>query len=760
MKKIISIILALCMSITLFGCSGGKSDLSLKIDQRIILENGKMRAVINKQTGGISELYNKEADLYLTKDGAVEDMAVIRMTYIGNAAEQYESPKTFSYEVAEDSADLIKLCFTWGFDTGHTASAEVSLAKDSGELIFNNLHIGGNSAGKPVYAVEYPIINGIKSLDSKEKDCFLSPFVTGYVFHNPVENFNGDYQGIGRTDGFYPSGWEYPMQFQAYYSQDEGGFYMQTEDSSDGMKSFTFTGQDGDLRASVWHFAQNFDGKDIQFGYDTVIANLTRGTWYEAADRYKEWAIQQPWCVKGKNVNRSDINKEFYENTTLTNFCFLNDNTTGTERAYELMKSEIPGEYLFITLSGTTIAGGNADERVYQTWLQNAKTTNFYNMMDAYGDRYIMFEFPSFYLKSQYNNNQTFIDNAMINYDESEYYYYNWEEVYYEICPSCDEYTLTQLSKDQIYVEQANFGGIYHDVGFAAGLPKQCFDKNHAHGNRINIVGESKAQMKIFSDYARSKGGVYGQELISEQYIPYIDFYQTRANAQALSQMEAMRILNLVENGSAEKVHLFEYVYKEYTGVRLDGYMIPETSMGGAYYHTMAFTALNGGIPEYNYENTLKSTRGYPLPEYYDEDMLAFAGELAAARMTYGKDFLVWGEMMPAPTLNTGKTEYDYYVYRMDAANIRGQDYSGTTAVDSVVVSAFQYNGKIALFLCNITENDIAFDFDLNTGSLYGVDSGVIASGQSGYSAVINNGIAELNLPLPSRKVVMLTFDA
>ena len=142
------------------------------------------------------------------------------------------------------------------------------------------------------------------------------------------------------------------------------------------------------------------------------------------------------------------------------------------------------------------------------------------------------------------------------------------------------------------------------------------------------------------------------------------------------------------------------------------------------------------------------------------EDMLAFAGELAAARMTYGKDFLVWGEMMPAPTLNTGKTEYDYYVYRMDAANIRGQDYSGTTAVDSVVVSAFQYNGKIALFLCNITENDIAFDFDLNTGSLYGVDSGVIASGQSGYSAVINNGIAELNLPLPSRKVVMLTFDA
>ena len=77
-----------------------------------------------------------------------------------------------------------------------------------------------------------------------------------------------------------------------------------------------------------------------------------------------------------------------------------------------------------------------------------------------------------------------------------------------------------------------------------------------------------------------------------------------------------------------------------------------------------------------------------------------------------------------------------------------------------MVVSAFQYNGKIALFLCNITENDIAFDFDLNTGSLYGVDSGVIASDQSGYSAVINNGIAELNLPLPSRKVVMLTFDA
>ena len=49
---------------------------------------------------------------------------------------------------------------------------------------------------------------------------------------------------------------------------------------------------------------------------------------------------------------------------------------------------------------------------------------------------------------------------------------------------------------------------------------------------------------------------------------------------------------------------IFEYIYFEYGAVRVDGYIFPEKVVGDAYYHIVAFTGLNGGIVEYNYENT------------------------------------------------------------------------------------------------------------------------------------------------------------
>ena len=39
-------------------------------------------------------------------------------------------------------------------------------------------------------------------------------------------------------------------------------------------------------------------------GYPIVIATLNRGTWYAAAERYRAWALQQPWCERGTRRGR------------------------------------------------------------------------------------------------------------------------------------------------------------------------------------------------------------------------------------------------------------------------------------------------------------------------------------------------------------------------------------------------------------------------------------------------------------------------
>ena len=47
-------------------------------------------------------------------------------------------------------------------------------------------------------------------------------------------------------------------------------------------------------------------GKSLRVDYPIVIAALTKGTWYEAAQRYRDWATRQPWCQRGTLRRRVD----------------------------------------------------------------------------------------------------------------------------------------------------------------------------------------------------------------------------------------------------------------------------------------------------------------------------------------------------------------------------------------------------------------------------------------------------------------------
>lgn len=736
----------------------------------LTLENNAVRVIFNRTDGGIREYYNKQSDLYFVKD--VEDATPVRLAIEAakgsTAKEKMIRPDSFVF-TAQEREDQIGFAFTWEFSTGAAVYGSAKLGLGSDEVIFR-INLLNNSAEQMTYSIEYPIFEGIDTLHSYETDRLISPFAMGYLFYDPVNTFNSNGEsakGITKELGYYPTGMFQPMQFFGYYSEGRGGFHIETRDGGGGIKSFTFTGFSGDgkLRSSLWHYLPDIGVDEWRFNYDIVCANLVKGTWYESANRYKAWATEQTWCKeKGKNSERSDLNKELYEQTVLCNFVEPSRNMQdGCTEIYERIRMTLDSKILVIPYYWNFYpTPRHDDETALANYVKAQSKKQFFDAVEAFDDLVAYFEYFNCALSTDIPSG--FENNAITaqNGDEQAAVFGPTRFVYQ--CPS-DAWLEMTYTRERVISEQIGADGYYNDIGMAATFPSQCYNTDHAHGTKVSVLEESMEQLKTVSEMSREYNGFTGQEMLSEIMIPYVDIYQCRANGGEMGGMENDVIMDYVKNGTAEKIHLFEYVYKEYCGIRLDGFTLPIASVGTPYYYVTAFTALNGGIPEYNWEWCGDTT--YPRADEYDADMIKFVSMLGKARTGYGKDYLVYGELVPAPDTGTGKERYAY------STPINNNDGSwgnfdeqgnrvGNMLCDNVVVSAFRYNDKVAVFLCNITDKPVSTQFEINCEEYYGIQSGAVMNGSKGVSekiADIRSGIANVNVQLPSREVVMLILS-
>lgn len=714
---------------------GGYDTLTLAEEgDAVTLENENVRLILDRATGGIRELANKQSALYLVRDAGGEPLTVLKRS--GAHLTGYE---TFEYDGIREEGRAGAL-LTWGFAGGLTVRAEVSLKESADELVFR-LGYEGNDASDPVLCVEYPVLCHVGSLYEGESDYLLHPFATGYLFQNPVENFDGEtFAGITREYGLYPSGWESPMQFYAYYSLGIGGFEIMTRDGGNTIKSFPVVADDVGLRASVWHYPDDPSEQAAEFGYDISVGNLTEGTWYEAAEKYRGWATEQSWATeKGKLSERTDIDEVFYEEVVACNFNFPYHLVYGEaeqRELYEKMRENVGGKMLNVFFAD--------DDRVI-------------DLSKEYGDYFVRFEFPDFHSVTTAEQNPAEWKTAIRNADGGyAAYWLNGTQQFYE-CASCEEYLSRFAQKEQGWHDRYGVSGYYHDVGIAAVHPKQCYDSSHPHGTRVNIVEECLAQMALTKEIGQKNGAnIYGQELIFEQMLPYLDFYQARGNAEGLGFMENDRIRPLIEGGVCEKVCLFDYVYGAYGAKRLDGYLYADELLGESYYHIAAYTALNGGIPEYNYEFVQNGQ--YLQPQEHSAEMMSFLGALAKVKQTYGKDYLVYGEMAKPPQTGAGEIEYDYIQQRFSD----GTD-GGVAVFGKTVTTAFRYGEKIGIFICNPTKEAQSLRFVVNALRDYGIADGDVTlsdgEGTKAFSSV-RDGKLRVALDLEPREVVMLEVSA
>lgn len=727
---------------------GGKDDLSLEVNARsTTLENEKVRIILN-QDGSIQEFANKESKLYLVKN--VVDAAPIRISFVDKNKSSVE-PVSYSSKIIEDTLEAKTIEYEYRFECDAKATCTISLSKNSDEVKFSvSLSNLSYKDSDSIIDVEYPIVENIDTLGDRTKDIYAAPFATGFKFVNPTKNFNDIYGlGIGKSSALgypvsmstYPSGWGMTMQFGSYYSENLGGFYWMTNDKNDYIKNFTFTGIGDDrCRMSIYHHIDDLSKTEVNFGYDIILANLNQGKWEEAASRYKTWAKDQKWVTDvGRAENRSDINKTLFEKTGLNIFGFRPDVATWVDMipTYDAIKSRITDQILNVA--------------IYQN-------KNYFDLSREYQDAYSVFEFNTISpLKS-------FLDNAITNYKQDKLAFYVNSTPFYYQCPISESWLENRNITEQGYYDTYQVDALYFDVFATAVHPIECFDSSHNHGHNINILPGFYKQLQNASDLAETNGFYsVGTEMITERTLQYIDFYQARANGGPLGWMETDEIRGMVEENIAIKIPMFDRVYHEFGAIRNDGYLVPLDELGESYYYIAAYTALNGGINEFNYEYFPTNT--LPSASRINFDMVDYVNRLALARTTYGKNYMIYGEMLDAPDVNGSSSTYEYEQpnYSSSSQATTGKSaLMGEWTVDNIVTAAYKNrDGNVAIFLSNVTNKTITTGFLLKALRDYGIDEADVYLTSSMNSerrlvTSVKNGKAKIGLKMQSHQIYML----
>ena len=163
--------------------------------------------------------------------------------------------------------------------------------------------------------------------DAGSDDAVLLPYCDGCVVTNPLAN------GVNRTMQ-YPG--QASMQLLAAFDK-TAGVYLACHDSQGYLKRFSVRKQESALRLSVAHVPERVPAREWALPYDVAISTF-RGasgadttTWEDAANLYRSWAVEQPWCRRtlAQRVSAGDVPKWLTEPSLFYAYSLRGDSKDG-----------------------------------------------------------------------------------------------------------------------------------------------------------------------------------------------------------------------------------------------------------------------------------------------------------------------------------------------------------------------------------------------------------------------------------------------
>ena len=144
--------------------------------------------------------------------------------------------------------------------------------------------------------------------ESAEQTYLAVPKMFGLWVRNPFAGRSAAFSHFSIHRGATYPGWLNMNFFLLTDQVVDQGMYVHCRDSGGRYKQFLFDPDpfSDSLRCTVRHSPDDLGaaGEPLDIPYETETA-LVRGDWYDACQRYREWAIRQPWCARGPLASRA-----------------------------------------------------------------------------------------------------------------------------------------------------------------------------------------------------------------------------------------------------------------------------------------------------------------------------------------------------------------------------------------------------------------------------------------------------------------------
>lgn len=688
----------------------------------IVLDNGILRVELSARDGGILQIENTRRGIRLVQ---VPTAGVPWRIEIAGRSEWIEGFADFAwtFDQDDDAGQTVLLRWRTASPVALTVEARVSLPRDDPHAQFS---IAVTGAGPhAIDKIEYPILRGIGDLGDEADAMLAHPQATGFLFRRPLDLFETEplrRQGLRYSP--YPEGFSgSTMQFMAYFAEKRGGFYLAMHDPTKSLKWLNvFKGADGFLESTFMHQAPEIaPGERFAIPVPVLIGALFDGTWYEAAERYKAWAIHQPWTAQGTLADRNDTSGWLLDEVGFATFGInaAHDRSAWLDRFHA-----ITGEPVFHVL-GVNWPKTTADYRNHfpggrDDWFPARFSAANLETIRRNGDYWAPFEFDL--LLDPEGTDGERIRASLVQIPEETYSFDRYRFPYQ--CPAAPYLPELHRWRDERLAGTYGADALYYDIS-ASNLLMTCRNPEHGHpvGGGGWMVDACAAMWERTGEAASAARGQIvpqGTEMISEVFIPQLDYYQARAEAGPLSTFEADVFRDWIRQGAVEKIPLFAYVYHEYGPVRLDGWGKLSPEVGELFYWVAGRVALWGGLFELNDEfSQLENLAGQdddPAEHYYaferrgyevDPAKVAFVREIAIARTGFARPYLVYGSMRRPLDIAAADIELDYHLYNLGREGPH-YDERGTMRVPNIVHATWRaMDGTIGFLFVNLRRETV-----------------------------------------------------
>lgn len=757
----------------------------------IVLTNGRIEVRLDDATGAIRQIHNPSTALSLVAvPGSAP--AFVMTTSAGSV-----TPAAFT--ATPDSGfpgDAIDLHWTTS-RAGVTVEARVELPDGADDARFT-FRVVNTDPSLGMRALEYPVLAGIRRLQPEAgSDAALVPEGMGYLVRDPYGNLPSAVKKRLYPDAYGGAA----VQLSAYFREGVGGFSMEARDSSGTAKNLSFYKDpaNGSIRWSVETLAwDRTNGLGLDPSYEVRIAALVRGDWEEAGDRYRAWALVQPWASRGRVADRPDaeVPRWLYESVLATTFGV----SINLDQAkwFRGLHDWVGGPLFHV--SGFWWPGGTAASEWYggyNDWSDGRVNVANLTAIRSKGDYWAPFLFDLHFSRGATEWDAPAPDPPsdpvapwqpyeMVPDPESDPWAY--------ICPATPSWQAFHGWRNLEIFGTWDHDASYYDIG--AGLGRvRCDVTAHGHppGYGRWMIDGYRAMLGSRRDELHAAAGrriAAGTELVSELYLREFDFYQARAEASVMSMLEGDEHRAGEKAGWKVKVPLFSYLFHDVGPVRLDGNLKAASPFGEIFWWLAARVVAWGGLPELNYElsalerfpgmtdfftwyETYKATYHVIDDSPYNAavDRGAYLGRLGRARTGFARPYLAYGRMTRAPRLvpEPARITVDWKLYNTfnratdtSSGVERGAEFyeTGTFAVDPVVRSGWDDDGRaLGLFFVNVQSSTAAVtaEVDPSRHGLPFLNYELARIEESGRQVLgVLSGAQQVGLSLPSRAPVLL----